>query len=667
MRIQLGGLLAYVCIAATTLGAQPPIKVDLSTPLGKQVHDKLASIDREVARLRDSGERSQADQLSAEVARLRRVLDGTDTSTARPAELHMVGVYEGAFPNGPRKFGLVTVSVEATDHPITLSLSAYESVRWDIRLAAGANLQRVILSGNGEQELTSVPAGVEAEKHTQEKGDPAFFYAYKKDTPNYARATKLLHDWTGLEVSTFQGAYRANGERIVIGPSNVDWHLQRVLKQLDPIYLESSAYERAVARQGVPPVRFTAIRWNAIQLGHASGELVDFTAAGPIDGTAHPLPHFSHIAIDPRGPTYYGITGRGLVTLDLKTQQRSDLPIQGDLPRLSWPCGLAFDTKRNRLILTSLGGVGYMYAYEPDKNAWSLLGDMANVDLESLTYSADDDCLYGLAMSRGEEDRTPIIHQFSADGVATKRITISMPMASDPMVAHSAPKQLIAAGAHLIILAPPPLSAPTGPMTRYIIDPKTGRVIHSGAVRAGIEPRVASPEELKGLVDALRDVSSADSDKAVLALAAAGDPAVVLLRSKLPPLASIDAQNVEKLLQRLDADDWKDREAATADLKSIAGMIEPQLKAALDVPRPAQSRSCIEAILKQVDQRRISPLDAAVLDRDVKNPDDRLRLRAVRVLALVGTPAAVDCLRTIAFTPVGAVGSAQARVELRKI
>src|SRR4051812_8483383 len=117
MRIHLGGLLACVLITATIVGAQPPIKVDLSTPLGKQVQEKFAAIEREVARLRDSGERSQADQLSAEVARLRQVLDRTDTATARPAELHMVGVYEGAFPNGPRKFGLVTVSVEAADHP----------------------------------------------------------------------------------------------------------------------------------------------------------------------------------------------------------------------------------------------------------------------------------------------------------------------------------------------------------------------------------------------------------------------------------------------------------------------------------------------------------------------------------------------------------------------
>jgi len=55
------------------------------------------------------------------------------------------------------------------------------------------------------------------------------------------------------------------------------------------------------------------------------------------------------------------------------------------------------------------------------------------------------------------------------------------------------------------------------------------------------------------------------------------------------------------------------------------------------------------------------------LDSSIKNLDERMRLRAVRVLGLIGTPAAVDCLRAIAFSPAGAVGSAQARLELRKI
>ena len=43
-----------------------------------------------------------------------------------------------------------------------------------------------------------------------------------------------------------------------------------------------------------------------------------------------------------------------------------------------------------------------MYAYEPDTDQWSLLRDMANVDLESLTYSATEDCFYGLVINHGE-------------------------------------------------------------------------------------------------------------------------------------------------------------------------------------------------------------------------------------------------------------------------
>jgi hypothetical protein len=682
MRRGICGLLAFICLTGTTFGAGPQPgqptpapqagKLDLSSLLGRQVQEKFVAIDREVARLREAGATAQADELAAQARPLHDRLDGKDFAAGNDgsAELHLVGVYQGSFPNGPRKYGRATVEVEVTDRPIVLALSAYDPVRWEVRLAPGVRVQKVILAGYGDQELTPALEGVPVETRTYKGGDPNYFHVHKAKSPEYARAGKLLRDWTSLEVSTFQGAYEFKGDPIVLGPRNSDWSLQRLLKELDPLYLESTAYQRARAREIVRPIRFQAIRWNLIQGARRPGELADFMATGPIDGTFRTLPAgVTRVAVDPRGPTYYGIAGQGLVLIDLKTNRTTKLEIQGDIPELSWPCGLAFDTKRNRLVLTSLAGVGYMYAFEPDKNAWSLLGDMGNLDLESFTYSVDEDCLYGLGNSFGG-NRQLAIHQFDASGAAKRRIDVALGIPADPMMSHVAPSQLIAAGGHLIVLAPPPPGAPgqaSDPMTAYSIDSKTGRVIHSGPARTGVEPRVVSPDELARLFDALRNADSAEAEKAVQDLAAAGDPAVALLRSKLPVISAPDPKRVSKLVALLDAEQLKDRDDASTELKRIGEMVEPQLKAALTDGLSVEAHNRLEAVLSHVHARLASPGEAADIDPSVQDPDLRLRLRAVRVLALVATPAAVDCLHILASGPRGALGVAQARSQLRKL
>jgi hypothetical protein len=55
------------------------------------------------------------------------------------------------------------------------------------------------------------------------------------------------------------------------------------------------------------------------------------------------------------------------------------------------------------------------------------------------------------------------------------------------------------------------------------------------------------------------------------------------------------------------------------------------------------------------------------LDRVIRDPEQRLRLRAIRVLERCGTPAAVDVLNRVAAGGAGVVGVAQAREALREM
>jgi hypothetical protein len=135
-------MVIWPCIAiAIVVGGSPRVscgaerdnpprsrRINLSSALGKQIEEKLAAVDREIVRLRHADAKGQADELSRQVLRLRDQLDGKVVPAGDPAsaELHVVGIYVGAFPNGPRKYGTSVVCVEATDRPIVLTLTAYE-------------------------------------------------------------------------------------------------------------------------------------------------------------------------------------------------------------------------------------------------------------------------------------------------------------------------------------------------------------------------------------------------------------------------------------------------------------------------------------------------------------------------------------------------------------
>jgi hypothetical protein len=310
------------------------------------------------------------------------------------------------------------------------------------------------------------------------------------------------------------------------------------MAELESLEREVMAAERAKGRQAIAREKFTAIWWTSVSRPFdGSAVLADFTLAGPIEASARPLPNrMSRMALDPRGPTYWGISGHGLVEIDGKTSRATPREIQGDLPRLSWPCGVAFDTKRNRVVFTSLGGVGYMYAYDAGKDAWSLLGDMSNVDLESFTYSASEDCFYGLATPLGG-DRAPSLLRYNPQGAEMERVEISPRLASDQNgMMHFAPRQVVALEGAVAILSPPKPGAKAGDgqrMTCVLVNPKTGKVTYSGTMRPQVEARKMDAKALQGLCKALDEGDDAVARTAAEQLSVGGDAAVGAINAKL--------------------------------------------------------------------------------------------------------------------------------------
>jgi hypothetical protein len=150
-------------------------------------------------------------------------------------------------------------------------------------------------------------------------------------------------------------------------------------------------------------------------------------------------------------------------------------------------------------------------------------------------------------------------------------------------------------------------------------------------------------------------------------LAGSADVAVAFLRAHLPRLDPVDPAKLRELLARLDQDQWKKRDEATAELLRSANAAETHLRAALASTKSDEVRTRIAAVLQQVQSLREADPASDDSDRLIRDPNLRARLRGIRVLLRIATPAAVDALREIAAGQAGSIDTEQAKLALQKI
>lgn len=131
---------------------------------------------------------------------------GVIAQLARNAQIESVGVYQGP-RSGPltadgRHMGAVEVNIRRSSKPIVLVLSAYEPVQWKLKLAPGAQLSTVLVSGYYPSQVTGAGGA-----RTVIIGRD---YAYKLGSTEYNRLNQQVMMWTGRTIDVFQGLYEGS-------------------------------------------------------------------------------------------------------------------------------------------------------------------------------------------------------------------------------------------------------------------------------------------------------------------------------------------------------------------------------------------------------------------------------------------------------------------------
>ena len=464
-RRELGYCLAVLLALAagrTTAHAAASAENNPLAPTLQQIDARFARIQQEVDPLRAAGQTAEADAMATRLQHFRDELAG-GASQAPGAELDFVGVYDP---------GKVTVNVGPTGRPTVLVLGSYEPVSWKLNLLPGANLQKVIVSAyNPPAAPANVPAGVPVEFLS-----PAFL-GHERNFSYTPKTARTLKQMTGLPLTSFQGTYAPapQGSTFTVGDAGAEWMSQRVLTESVPLYKDATAFQLAQDRAAAAPLRLRAL--------DGAGHATVFSPLGPVVGTATSAPDLEHVTFDPRTSTYYGIRKGNPIAFDTSGKTT---PLPANPFDVGFTTGVAFDTTRNRLVVTSINGAGALLSYSPDQKQWSTLASLNNVDPYSLTYSPADDAFYALPGTSGYLSSSLL--RYDAQGHPAGTIDLSQVIPSRG--------QLTATGDRLSLITSPlyDLYEPDlAPMVRsYLINPHTGDVQYLGGIGVVPEPGTAA-------------------------------------------------------------------------------------------------------------------------------------------------------------------------------
>lgn len=438
----------------------------------RELMRRFAVIQDRANELRAEGKLGEADSIQSQLNAFKELYNGKFTNPSEQStELQMVGLYGPRSGDWDQKNGpAVNVHITYTGAPIVLVLSSYESVIWKLSIDPGVRIKHVFASGYYRQKVDGVPLGVpvwtssyeESQDATDDSERKPYFYAYSKTENSFAEALQILKTLSKLSLRTFEGQYSAEGKTITVGPSDKIWRAQQVLFRMKDLYAKANTKAERELANVVQQFSFEG----AYSTGDFQSSIAKFVGATPLKSTAHASGGVRAVARANDG-VLFGITDHEFMRLDGQRGAKEIKP-PIELPRISWACGLAFDSKRNCFVIASLGGEGFLHRYFPRENKWDVVTTLNNLDLCGLTYSPEDDSLYGI-------DNTYALVRYSPDGKLLQRLQLNggtLP----PNDMHPTTGQLISKGNFLMWL-PFSHNPESKGAYAYVINKLTGEVL----------------------------------------------------------------------------------------------------------------------------------------------------------------------------------------------
>lgn len=268
----------------------------------RELTRRFDDIQREVDRLKKTGDTKAADKMAADLEALKGRLQGSyPLIKSDEPEVHVVSIAKGTTaPDGvlKGKDGLTTgyaeVTVNYTARPIILVLGAKEPVLWKVKPAEGVRFHAVILGGYKTQSVIGLPGNtLVLRRITRESSSDKHCWAGSYIGRPFDELNANLRRLTGHDITTFTGLDKPIADRMVVGPENSRWRTQHVLVDARKLHARAMQFRRAQRLAAVSKLRFRALHYLQIdsddpyseQQGASVGE---YSVLGPIISTLRP-------------------------------------------------------------------------------------------------------------------------------------------------------------------------------------------------------------------------------------------------------------------------------------------------------------------------------------------------------------------------------------------
>jgi hypothetical protein len=436
-------------------------------PAVEQLRDREMVIRDRIEELHLYGRTPEAEELESRLDRTLASREGPYPVDGK-RQLHAVGIYNGR-PH---------IHVTYQGGPVILVLCAGEATHWKVDLGPGVRLERVVISGHKRQTIEGISDEVPLHGHHRRY---TFYAADPRDVPPVAEELRKL---TKLTPTTFLTAHDLGNEPFAVGPENDEWSATMTLAALDPVYQDAVREPRAKLAAELVAQSFPEL--HCVPGSNPLGMNTSFavhSVFGPYATTLQPLDESTiRFTVDPRGPSLFGFDWRGaegIVTLDPRSGRVEPWPVAGLEVRPHYDSCLAFDTRRNRLLV-----------WGEDLSAVDVLRKQAtlirngNPGIFALAYRSDDDRLYALCPSDDHRglfaDCISELRTFNHLGAELSRVEIVPPIPADRWPISRGSVKLIVVGDKLIVLHLG-MKDTNGSFlpssTNYVIDPKTGKLL----------------------------------------------------------------------------------------------------------------------------------------------------------------------------------------------
>src|SRR5262249_37336522 len=141
---------------------------------------------------------------------------------------------------------------------------------WTLTIDPGAQIEKIIFSRpSGAGQILNSPPGVPVQVIDQ-------YIGRGLEYEEYPPGERLLRSLSGRPVTSVQGVYTPPGTPIDGGNQSADCGAQRVLREMQPLYLQATAFQRQQQFNAVSSIQF-------------SGLFQRFDATGPADASTYAI------------------------------------------------------------------------------------------------------------------------------------------------------------------------------------------------------------------------------------------------------------------------------------------------------------------------------------------------------------------------------------------